>query len=272
MAWFGEDWRFRLPLTIPNQGGPDTPECKFTVPKEAGKFWAQVADNFNDVRITEANGLTALSFKFDGTPSKANKTATIEIDNHPGLANLYGTANAAIGLHMYFGNTESNLTSGVDANTSITVNSAKTPFIDLSSPASETNYTFTCYVPGPDDEYPRYRIRKQVNDNLRIFWELSACVMQFNRRSEQSLKNEEIAYVQCQIFDQDGADTTSAMTDLSAISIGENYVVQMPIKAGTHEKRYIIIMTFGLVSSSGTMRVLDQRATLLVDNLGLHPN
>ena len=72
------------------------------------------------------------------------------------------------------------------------------------------------------------------------------------------------------IYDQDGNDTTTAMTDLNSIAIGQNYTVSMPIKAGTHEKRYIIIMTFGLVNGAGILRVLDQRATLLVNNLALH--
>lgn len=272
MGWYDTNWNYRMSATIPNVGGTDTPECQFTIPKQAGKFWDNVLDNFNDVRITQADGITPLSFAFHGgTPSKDNKECTIQIDNHPGLANLYGTANALIGIHIYFGNDTTNLASGVDNSINVTTNGAKVPIIDLVSPGSAaTNHLFKCYKPAPDDLYPVYRIRKQVSDSVKIFWDLSSCVEVLNRASESSLKYEEIAYVQTIIYDQDGADTTSAMTDTSKITIGDNYVVQMPIKAGTHEKRYIIIMTFGLVNPAGNMRVLDQRATLLVNNLGLH--
>ena len=111
-----------------------------------------------------------------------------------------------------------------------------------------------------------------MNDETLIYWDLSSCMNKLSRHSQLSTRDEEIAYVKCIIYDQDGADTTSAMTVLNSIAIGKNYVVSMPIKAGDHEKRYIIIMTFGLVNSAGTMRILDQRATLLVENLGLHPS
>ena len=115
-------------------------------------------------------------------------------------------------------------------------------------------------------------MRKQVNDDVLIYWDLSGSVNRLVRRASTSHRDEEIAYVKSIIYDQDGNDTTAAMTTLNDIRIGHNYVVSMPIRAGTHEKRYIIIMTFGLVNSAGTMRVIDQRATLFVNNLSLHPS
>jgi hypothetical protein len=173
-------------------------------------------------------------------------------------------------MFLYWGNDSANLADGWDNSISIG-NSPKTGLIDLSNPGtSSTVYVLKCYKPAPDQEYPSHRIRKQVNDSTYIYWDLSDCVTKLKRHSELSLRDEEIAYVKAVIYDQDGSDTTTAMTDLNSIAIGQNYVVSMPIKAGTHEKRYIIIMTFGLVNSAGNMRVLDQRATLLVNNLALH--
>ena len=273
MAWYDKEWLYRAPLTFANHSGVAAPDGEITIPKAMGKFWAHVQSNFNDVRITEADGVTPIDWAFSGgTPSATNKTCTIQIDAYPVQTNYSNdAASASVGAFLYWGNDDTNLTS--NANNSITISSAKTVLADLNDPNSaSTNYVLKCYKPEPDQVYPTHRIRKQVNDNVKLYWDLSDCVMRLRRHSENSTRGEEIAYVKAQIFDQDGSDTTAAMTTLNSITIGENHVVQMPITAGTHEKRYIIIMTFGLVDDAGTLRVLDQRATLLVENLGLHPS
>ena len=276
MGWYHEDWKLRTPLTIANHSGVAAPECTITIPPAMDKFWDNVLDNFNDIRITRADGVTLLDWAFDGTPSKANKSMTIQIDdtNH-NVSTLYGNSNAAqsasVGVFLYYANTTENLASGWNNSINVTVNGLKTLQVDLSNPASAgSNYVIECSKPRPDQSFPNTRIRKQVNDDVLLYWDLSGSVNRLARRAETSLRDEEIAYVKCIIYDQDGADTTSAMTTLNDIRIGHNYVVSMPIRAGDHEKRYIIIMTFGLVNSAGTMRVIDQRATLLVNNLGLH--
>ena len=278
MAWLGSGWLYRHPITIANHtvgnvAGAAAPEVVLVIPTAMGRFWENVLTSFNDVRITAADGVTLLDFAFDGTPSIANRTANIQIDNTShNVSTLYGSAaaSASVGAFLYWGNDTSNLADGWDNSINITT-TPKNGLIDLSAPgASSTNYVLQCYRPTPDQLYPSHRIRKQVNDQVLLYWDLSDCVGKLARHSELSTRDEEIAYVKAVIYDQDGADTTTAMTDLNSIAVGRNYVVSMPIKAGDHEKRYIIIMTFGLVNSAGSMRVLDQRATLLVNNLALH--
>ena len=274
MAWYDKDWQYRAPLTYGNHSGANDPEGQLTIPRAMAKFWDNVLSNFADVRVTAADGVTLLAFNFtSATQSHANRDFTIQIDqtNH-NVASLYGNtaASASVGAFLYWGNGTNGLSSGNNTGISITT-TPKTVLVDLSAPSSSAvNYVLKCYKAEPDQLYPTHRIRKQVNDDVRIYWDLSDCVMKLSRRSQLSNRSEEIAYATALIYDQDGADTTSAMTVLNAIVIGSNYTVSMPIKAGTHEKRYIIIMTFGLVDDAGTMRVLDQRATLLVNNLGLH--
>tara|TARA_R110002020_G_scaffold102600_10_gene240790 strand:- start:799 stop:1632 length:834 start_codon:yes stop_codon:yes gene_type:complete len=275
MGWYNDGWIYRAPITIGNHSGVNSPEVQFTIPPAMGKFWSNTESDLSDVRITRADGVTLLKWAFDGTVSQANKTATIQVDETDhNVATLYGNQNAAasasVGMFMYWGNDSANLADGWDNSINITT-TPKTGLIDLSNPGtSATVYVLKCYKPTPDQEYPSHRIRKQVNDQTLIYWDLADCVSKLRRHSELSLRDEEIAYVKTIIYDQDGNDTTTAMTDLNSIAIGQNYTVSMPIKAGTHEKRYIIIMTFGLVNGAGTLRVLDQRATLLVNNLALH--
>ncbi|QDP48291.1 MAG: hypothetical protein Unbinned4944contig1000_15 [Prokaryotic dsDNA virus sp.] len=281
MAWLDEGWIYRAPITIQNHTannltGSATPEVIATISPRMGKFWDNVLSTFNDVRITAADGVTLLQFEFSGTPSKANRTATIHIANTDhNVSTLYGSAaaNASVTVWIYWGNNTNGLASGVNANVNITTNTAKVGLTSMNAPGSaDTTFMLNCYLPDADADYPRHRIRKQVNDETYIYWNLSSCLSTLSQRNEQSRRNEEIAYVKAIIYDQDGSDTTSAMTVLNDICIMDSNMIEMPIKAGTHEKRYVIIMTIGLVDESGRMRVLDQRATLLVDNLGLHPS
>tara|TARA_Y100000401_G_scaffold117444_1_gene126275 strand:+ start:377 stop:1207 length:831 start_codon:yes stop_codon:yes gene_type:complete len=276
MAWFDETWPYRQPLTFANHGGVSAPEGQITIPAAFGAFWEQVQSDFKDVRITAADGVTLLDWAFHGgTPSQANRTATIQIDqtNHD-VATLYGNAaaSASVGAFLYWGNEANNLASGANNSINITT-TPKAVSVDLTNPTSSTlDHIFKCYKTQPDISYPKFRIRKQVSDSIKIYWDLSGCVTKLRRNNQASVRDEEIAYVKAIIYDQDGADTTSAMTVLNDIKIGPDYVVSMPLKAGDHEKRYIIIMTFGLVNHQGDVRVFDQRATVLVNNLGLHPS
>jgi hypothetical protein len=274
MAWFDAAWRYRTPLTFGNHSGVNAPEGQITIPFAMGKFWDNVTDNFNDVRVTAADGFTLLDWAFHGgTPSKTTRAATIQIDdtNH-NVATLYGNAaaSASIGAFLYWGNDEANLASGANNSINITT-TPKTVLADVSNRRAGTTFYLRCQPVELNQTYYTHQIRKPSADVTRLFWDLSDCVLRLARTSHLSERNEEIAYVKAQILDQDGADTTSAMTVLNSIVICDDYVVSMPLQAGDHEKRYSILMTFGLVDEAGAVRVIDQRATLFVQNPGLHP-
>tara|TARA_Y100001938_G_scaffold148366_1_gene231848 strand:+ start:416 stop:1114 length:699 start_codon:yes stop_codon:yes gene_type:complete len=230
----------------------------------------------NDVRITAADGITLLDWAFHGgTPSQANRTATIQIDetNH-NVSTLYGSSasNASVGAWLYYGNDVTNqLASNANNSINITTTPKTVHFpIGAATPAVGT-FTIRASSSTVEQLYPNSEFRKQVADDSYIYFDLAGAMTGLNNADRNRFRNDEIAYATVSISDQDGADTTSAMTDLNEIAILENHVVRMPIKAGTHEKRYFIIATFGIVDAAGSVRVLDQRATLHVKNLGLHP-
>ena len=265
MAWFDDDWIYRMPLTFANHSG-------------FGRFWDDttgVLSNFNDVRITAADGVTLLDWAFHGgTPSKANRTATIQIDetNH-NLSNLYGNAaaSASVGAWLYWGNDAANLASGANNSINITT-TPKAVHVDVANPRSSSLAFYLQAQPiAVGQSFYPHEIRKGTADTTRIYWDLSSTLLRLRSHNQSSLHLEEIAYVTCIIYDQDGANTTAAMTTLNNITILPGDIVQMPITACDHEKRYSIIMTFGLVDPSGAVRVTEQRATLHVRNTGLHP-
>lgn len=282
MAWFDEAWNYRIPLTfanhtVGNNAGAAAPEGQIAIPGSFGRFWdatTGVLSSFNDVRVTAADGKTPLDWAFDGTPSKTNRTCTIQIDetNH-NVSNLYGSAaaNASVGAWLYWGNDENNLASGANNSINITT-TPKVVSIDLTDPrTSATTFYLQINQMSVGQTYYDHEIRKGTADITRIYWDLSNLLLRFRDHNHASKRNEEIAYATCIIYDQDGADTTTAMTTKNDIKILPGGVVSMPIRGGDHEKRYAVCMTFGLVDHEGTVRVTDQKATLHVRNTGLHP-
>ena len=285
MAWYDSAWDYRIPLTFANNTdsnnnltGAAAPEGQIAIPGSFGRFWdttTGVLSSFNDVRVTAADGKTPLDWAFHGgTPSKTNRTCTIQIDetNH-NVSNLYGSAaaNASVGAWLYWGNDSNNLTSGANNSINITT-TPKTVSIDLVDPRTSANsHYLRVNAMSLGQTYYPHEIRKGTADITRIYWDLSTHLMRFRAHNHESKHNEQIAYVTCIIYDQDGADTTAAMTTKNDIKILPGGVVSMPIKGGDHEKRYSIIMTFGTVDHEGSVRVTEQRATLHVRNPGLHP-
>jgi len=276
MAWYDSAWLYRVPLTLANHSGVNEPEAQITIPKSAGHFWSKTLSTFNDVRLTAADGITLLDWAFDGgTPSQANRTATIVVDDTDhNVATLYGNAaaSASVGAWLYYGNSEDGLASNANNSVDVNTGTAKTLLMPVGAASNMSNaYHAHASAPGVDQAYPDSEFRKQVNDQTYIFWHMGRAIGPLSQPNHKRFDNEEIAYATAIIYDQDGADTTSAMTELNEIAILGNHVVRMPIKAGDHEKRYFIIMTFGLVDAEGGIRVIDQRATIHVRNLGLHP-
>ena len=273
MAWLDSDWLYRTPLTFANHSGVNAPEGQITIPTAMGKFWENCLSTFNDVRLTAADGVTLLDWAFDGgTPSQANRTATIQIDETShNVASLYGNeaASASVGAFLYWGNSAAS--SGWNNSINITT-TPKSVLVDLSKPRGTTT---VFYLKGSaltlGQVYYATEIRKRSADQTMIYWDLSNCVLRLRRENQQSFRNEEIAYVTFLILDQDGVDTTSAMTAVNSMVICDNHSISIPIKAGDNEKRYNLILTAGLVDEAGGVRIIEQRATLHVQNPTLHP-
>lgn len=275
MAWYDGNWKYRTPLTIANHSGVSAPEGQITIPKSLGRFWDTVASNFVDVRITAADGVTLLAFNFtSATQSHANRDCTIQIDETDhNVATLYGNAaaSASVGAWLYWGNDSANLASGNNTGINITT-TPKAVHLEVADPlSSSTAFVVQCGGLNVEQAYNAGEFRKSLADTTRIYWDLSGVVMSLKTANNRSRHNEEIAYVTAIIYDQDGANTTAAMTTLNSITIGPDYVVQMPITAGDHEKRYGIHLTVGLVDEAGGLRVTDQRCTLHVQNVQIHP-
>ena len=272
MAWFDEDWQYRIPLTFPNVGGDATIDGAVTIPGTLGKFWDNVKSDFGDLRITKADGLTTIPWAFNGTPSVSSKSCSVQIDGYD-VSQAIGSAaeNASVGAFLYWGNSGAS----TNADNSISPSNMQTLRIELAAPGDAASPIIRCGAISADQVYPTHRIRKTSGDQIYVWWDLSACVARLARPSNRSRRYEEIAYVQMEITAASGADVTSTLTTANLTTIGQNYMVKMLLKPGNptyspNKGIYLLNIFVGLTDDAGSLRVLDQRATLIVDNLIAH--
>ena len=269
MAWLDTAWKYRTPITFANNGGAGEIDGSFTIPKAMGKFWDNVQADVDDVRITAADGQTLLSYGFNtdtGPTSVADRRCTIEIEGYDVSAHITNSAaSASVGGFMYWGNAAASAGA-----TSVSISSAKTVLLELTSPGSATEPVLLCGGVNADQTYPSHRIGKQTTETTNIWWNLRRCIQFLRRPNQRSRRNEEIAYVNFTIIDEDGVGRTGAMTVVNSITISDNYMVRTPILAGVTGTRYLLTLTVGLIDQARNVRVIDQRATLIVKDLVVH--
>jgi hypothetical protein len=89
MSWFSESWKYRIPFSMLNPTAGTSRDGTITMPTDFGKFWDNVQSDFDDVRVTEADGITPLAFQI-ANGNYANRAATIQIDNYDWSAKSWG--------------------------------------------------------------------------------------------------------------------------------------------------------------------------------------
>lgn len=80
MSWLNGVWRRRIPITVDNNSGAGTVDVSVVLPSAWPQFWDEVDSAGDEIRITDSNGVTLLTYQL-GAWNYAAKTATIEIDN-----------------------------------------------------------------------------------------------------------------------------------------------------------------------------------------------
>jgi len=80
MSWYNVSWLYRVPVSVDFSSGAGTKDTSFTVPATYDLFWDNVEDDKADIRITEADGETELTFQVSSW-NYATKSCTIQVDD-----------------------------------------------------------------------------------------------------------------------------------------------------------------------------------------------
>mgnify|MGYP001607787233 CR=1 FL=1 len=115
-------WAYREAITIDCTGGGGTIDASIVVPKDWDLFWLNVKAAGADIRVTDADGFTLLTYDLNWFNS-TTRVLTIEIDNYA------APAAAMIVVWLYWGNS-----SAADASTVFAPAAAKTGYVAVDGP------------------------------------------------------------------------------------------------------------------------------------------
>jgi len=115
MSWYAETSQFRIPVAVDNNSGASTIDVTLTLPKDFGLFWANVATTGHDIKLTDSDGFTELTWQRQ-TWNHGTKTAVLEIDGWSPV-----DPDATVIAYLYFGEA-----SPTDSAGSFTASGAKT--------------------------------------------------------------------------------------------------------------------------------------------------
>ena len=205
MSYLDSAWGYRHPILVDDPSAASR-DVTWTVPRDLSAFWENVAAAGADIRVTEADGYTKLTYDIASGFDVATKVCTVEVDN--------ATAPRAARnlLWVYWGNASAS--------------SEATTF----SPSSAIAATSTAELPAPSDPIfdgltrsnrPPAVWSMAAGETRRIWWDISGLIGPLGSPSEGQSTGEEVESLT--------ADAQTAGSGASSLwTAGSERIVVMP--------------------------------------------
>lgn len=249
-------WKYRTPIVINNSGGSPTPEdATFVVPTNWDHFWSTLGQaDGDDIRLTAADGETALTWQFNPALNVGNRAATFEID---AAVNATSSFPGAV-LWLYWGN--ASVSSGAG---SFAYAASKTAYVLTSSYAHDVRFVWDREPINVNRARPS--MQKAADEVLVVAIAYRGVLARRGYSYGGGGEDEEPAYFNYAVYDDTSAQ--AAMIDATAIRADEDYVYVI-VKAGTNGTEYTgrVTMTTTSKSNTGLARTLIFSFTIRVKN------
>lgn len=246
MGWFRYSssvrFRRRKLITIDGSaGGAVTSlDAEVTIPKHWHQFWSVIDSACDYIRVTAADGVTAVSYDVDdgagGAFSSTNRTGRIRIDGYTVPLSTAGMYAAWV----YYDPTGA----VTDGSSVVTMSSTVSGYIELARPSGRRQYVYQPQIPGATR--PRDPAHKTAAEQVDFWIRVDLAFSRLGRDSETSRKAEEPYYTTASVLDTAGADTSS-MYSLSSnrlVELDNGQVwLKHQVKAGTHGSNYTVAPT-----------------------------
>lgn len=267
MSWYDDNFRRRAAITVHNSAGAASGDIDVTIPSDWDEFWGVIDSSGNELRVTEADGRTLVTYDVDkpggGAFSLPGKSGRIRIDG----ATLTATANTTTLFWVYF-DTES--TAG-DASSAVTMSSILDGYIELGRPARRP---IVVQQQPPGLTRP-VSIDAKSSTAAEHYWlDVSQILEQYRRTVEGRLCYEEISAVLVSSVQDDGTTAASLETHSATRFVeivrgrDRRMLVRIKLSGGTDGERYTAGLTISTRTPASTSvhRTLTHRFGLVVVN------
>ena len=258
MSWMDKNWTHRAAVAVDNSAASATQEdVTILLPSEWPEFWGNVKSAGEDVRVTDADGVTLEAYKLVSFNS-TTRTGTIQVDN-VGLVDI-GGANAVVGSVMvwvYWGNAAASST----AATFTLSGTAKPGHIQVGTPGSGSQRVVMARPETPGSTNPRTEVHKMSGETIHLWWNLAGALASRHIPSQGSRTFEEVHNVRYAV-EASGSAVGSMSAAVDTRFAGPGWV-RTTIKAGASGTNYVAILLVEFTEG----RSLDFRTTIRVQDV-----
>lgn len=246
MSWLS-GYKYRTPITVENSGGVlTTVDAAATLPPEWPEFWDTILSSGYDVRVTSADGVTAVSYKLSSF-TYASKLAVVALNDVTVVASTQTV------FWLYWGNA-----SATDGQAVFTPASIVDAFVVIEPP---NGLYVRCVEEASGVTKPAQVIVKKVDETTDVYIDFGRVMSPRDRPYAGSRAYEEISSIVTCRIDSGGA-AQAGMVTATKHRIGPRSTVKMRILGGTTATDYTgicrILTTLG--------RTLEARFLLRVRN------
>lgn len=225
MSWYHSDWPHRLPISVDRTGTTGANDVTISLPTTLQHLWDNVDTNGEDIRVTDADGVTLLTFDL-ASFNKTNQVGTLEIDGWAGPDSEHGLA------WLYYG--ASGKSTGISA---FSPSSAITGYITPEAP----DRVLQLAPEQPGAANPRVIISKQIADQILLYIPVS---LEFSRRARGDYQGQD-SYEELKSYDFIVTDAGAAQASMVAeasvrvvqVGTGQLYI-RVLVKAGSSGSYY----------------------------------
>ena len=259
MSWMDKDWTHRAAVSVDNTTSAQTTEdVTIALPSEWPEFWGNVKSAGEDVRVTDANGVTLETYQLVSFNS-TTRTGSIEVDNVD-LTDVETSPAAAVAgvlLWVYWGNAAASAAAG----SFTAAGTAKTGTIQVGTPGSGSQRVVMARPETPGSTNPRTEVHKAASETIHLWWNLSGVLASRHIPSQGSRAFEEIHNVSYDV--ETAGNPVPSMVDSASIRMVGPGWVRTTIKAGASGTNYVALLAVELTEG----RKLDFRTTIRVKDV-----
>lgn len=250
MSWYSSSWTRRYPISVYNSTGTATQDVSHPCPATRDELWSNIQANGEDIRVTEANGVTLVTYDLN-TVSASSKSGTIELDNVTTAINGGTTL-----FWVYYGNS-----GAADAKTVFAPAAALTGYTGEDAPRSRI---VPVRMQRPGATVPTAEISKTAAEEFDVYFEFTDVLVRRQNLSSGTDRQEEIASVT--LVATSGGAPALAVIDASKVRFvewGDRMFVAARVRAGSDGTDYTVVLT-ATTTGVPNARIIQGRCLLKV--------
>lgn len=255
MSWYsesGEAFPFRAAVALDyDLGALNSTDFTITVPVDFERFWANIQATGDDIRITDAIGLTKLTYQLQAF-TLATRTCIIEIQ---GLTP--SQINSATIVFLYWG--DDDVASGAG---SFTASTPRSGYVMVGGPAPDAT-TFIARAQNPGDTVAAEEISKTTGESFGFWWDISQILNSRQTPYNARTMLEEVKSIVVEV--ETGGTPSGALFDVTKSRLVSPGLVRVWLQAGVDATEYIVITKIEITDGQDA-RIRDLRTILKVND------